>query len=80
MCGRAACSLPPEEIQKQTHAKKFEGKEEYKPSYNIAPHQNHVVLLLDADNEPTLKLMRWGLVRKLHPFIYFIFLVILFNV
>ncbi|ELR14906.1 uncharacterized protein ACA1_325220 [Acanthamoeba castellanii str. Neff] len=62
MCGRAACTLAPEEIQKQTHAKAFEGAEEYKPSYNIAPHQMHVAMLLDADGQPILKLMRWGLV------------------
>ncbi len=63
MCGRAACTLAPEEIQKQTQAKAFEGAEEYRPSYNIAPHQMHVAMLLDADGQPILKLMRWGLVR-----------------
>jgi len=71
MCGRAACTLAPEEIQKQTQAKAFEGAEEYRPSYNIAPHQMHVAMLLDADGQPILKLMRWGLVRGIkkttHP-------------
>jgi putative SOS response-associated peptidase YedK len=67
MCGRAACTLAPEELQKQTQAKKFEDAEDYKPSYNIGPHQMHVVMLLDSDEQPILKLMRWGLVRPPCP-------------
>ncbi len=64
MCGRSACTLAPDEIQKQMNASRFDGVENYKPSYNVGPQQFQVVFMLDLAHQhlPVLQTMKWGLV------------------
>ena len=63
MCGRARCALSHEKIEQLTGAKKWENKENYKPTYNAAPGRDLPVLLPGSSTvSRELKTFRWGLI------------------
>lgn len=62
MCGRSACSLAPDDIQKQTKARSFQDSKKYVPCHNVRPSTRQPILLRDAEGR-YLRTMRWGLVR-----------------
>lgn len=70
MCGRSACTLEPNEYQKQVSktlgSKDIEWKysEEFKPCYNLAPTMMIPVVhyLKEESKELIIETMRWGLI------------------
>ena len=60
MCGRKTLSMSKKEIIEQLMVDEWQ-VEDYKPSYNIAPTQNSLVLLQERDYN-IVRSMRWGLI------------------
>uniref|UniRef100_A0A1J3JK76 Embryonic stem cell-specific 5-hydroxymethylcytosine-binding protein n=1 Tax=Noccaea caerulescens TaxID=107243 RepID=A0A1J3JK76_NOCCA len=70
MCGRARCTLRPEDVPRASHrhgvSTRFLHLDRYRPSYNVAPGSNIPVLRRDSevvgDGGVTVECMKWGLV------------------
>lgn len=62
MCGRASLSLQPDELEEFLRRYGLEASVPwYTPRYNIAPSQNHVVIV-EQQCARSVRVMRWGLV------------------
>ncbi len=59
MCGRFTLALDAQAIKELLKAEKWDGNEEYSPSYNIAPGQLPPVLL--REGKRVLRNMEWGI-------------------
>ncbi|KAJ0246362.1 Embryonic stem cell-specific 5-hydroxymethylcytosine-binding protein [Hirschfeldia incana] len=66
MCGRARCTLRPEDVGRACHRHgrpaNFIHLECYRPSYNVAPGSYMPVLRRDNDTGVAVHCMKWGLV------------------
>ncbi|KAF8089447.1 hypothetical protein N665_0506s0052 [Sinapis alba] len=66
MCGRARCTLRPEDVRRACHRHDFPAHflhlECYRPSYNVAPGSYMPVLRRDNDGGVAVHCMKWGLV------------------
>ncbi|CAA7017851.1 unnamed protein product [Microthlaspi erraticum] len=70
MCGRARCTLRPEDVPRASHrhgvSTRFLHLDRYRPSYNVAPGSYIPVLRRDSevvgDGGVTVECMKWGLV------------------
>ncbi|KAF8055253.1 hypothetical protein N665_1300s0001 [Sinapis alba] len=66
MCGRARCTLRPEDVRRACHRHSFPAHflhlECYRPSYNVAPGSYMPVLRRDNDGGVAVHCMKWGLV------------------
>lgn len=64
MCGRARCTLDPQQVATSTGvpSDRWAGQAVYRPSYNLAPGAATPVVLQDAEGERCVHVMRWGLV------------------
>lgn len=62
MCGRFTLFSAFDDIIDQFDIDQFIPKDEYRPSYNIAPSQNILTIINDESNQRLLGKLRWGLI------------------
>eukprot|EP00803_Ostreobium_quekettii_P008508 evm.model.scf_1254.4 EVM.evm.TU.scf_1254.4 scf_1254:23227-27444(+) len=64
MCGRARCSLAPEDVAKNARVEgdRWRDREKYRPSYNVGPGRWLPIVKHAADGGRELQTMKWGLV------------------
>ncbi|ORY04060.1 DUF159-domain-containing protein [Basidiobolus meristosporus CBS 931.73] len=69
MCGRIVLSQNPETIQNNLHIQRWQGREQFRPSFNVAPTSNCPIIAVERTTEPqqnpggepVLISMKWGL-------------------
>ena len=60
MCGRKTLTKDAQAIIEELLVDEWDQKDEYNPSYNIAPTQNSPILIYN--NKRKIEHMRWGLI------------------